>query len=107
MSAADFQDIGTPGDYLRTSTALAQREGDHLISGRGVEIAPTARLRGTAVWDDVLIAAGVTLVDCVVGDGVRIPAGAHYERCAIVPATGRAPRPGERMDGELLLAAIE
>ncbi len=104
---ARFQDIGTPADYLRTSTGLARLEGDQRVSRRGVEIAPTARLRDTAVWDDVTVGAHATLVECVIGDGVRIPDGSHYERCAIVPAAGREPRPTERIDGGLLLAPLD
>lgn len=104
---ARFQDIGTPADYLQTSTALARLEGNRLVSPRGVEIAPTARLQDTAVWDDVTVGAHATLVECVIGDGVRIPEGAHYERCAIVPAAGRDPRPTERVDGGLLLAPLD
>lgn len=107
VSGAAFQDIGTPGDYLRTSAGLARLEGDRMVSRRGVEIAASARLQGTAVWDDVSIGAHVTLVDCVVGDGARIPNGSRFERCAIVPAAGRQPRTGEHIVGGLLLAPLD
>jgi NDP-sugar pyrophosphorylase family protein len=90
ISDATFQDIGTPADYLRTSLELTLDEGDHLAAGCNLEIAPSARVIRTAVWDDVTIGARSTLVDCVVGDGVRIPDDAHFERCAIVPVS-RAP----------------
>jgi NDP-sugar pyrophosphorylase family protein len=106
VSAASFQDIGTPADYLRTSVQLAQEEGDRLTAGRNVEVAASATVRGTAVWDDVVIGAHATLIDCIVGDGARIPDHAKYERCTIVPAGARSPAERERIADGLLIAPL-
>jgi mannose-1-phosphate guanylyltransferase len=110
VSTASFRDIGTPSDCLQTSLELARIEGDRLTEGHGSRIDEGARLTRTAVWDDVTIGPGAVLTDCIVGDGASIPAGARYERCAIVPfaRTGEEPRlrEGERIDGELLLKAL-
>jgi ADP-glucose pyrophosphorylase len=38
----------------------------------------------SALWDDVAIGANARIDECVVADGVTIPAGADYRRCAIV-----------------------
>lgn len=107
VSDASFQDIGTPADYLRTSVQLARDEGDRLVSGRGVRVHPTAIVRDSALWDDVTVGAGATIVECVLADGVRIPEGARFERCAIVPAEGRTPGPRERIDRGLLVAPLD
>jgi NDP-sugar pyrophosphorylase family protein len=106
VSAASFQDIGTPADYLRTSVQLAQMEGDRLAAGRNVQVAASATVRGTAVWDDVAIGAHATLIDCIVGDGARVPDHARYERCAIVPAGVRTPAEGERLADGLLISPL-
>lgn len=103
---AGFRDIGTPADYLRTSVQLAGEEGDRLIAGRNVRIADSAVVRGSAVWDDVVIGARSRLTDCVVADGARIPSDAAYERCAILPAAGRTAAEGERVVDGLLIAPI-
>jgi mannose-1-phosphate guanylyltransferase len=104
---ASFQDIGTPADYLRTSVQLARAEGDRLAEGRNVRVAASAVVRGTAIWDDVVIGARATLVDCVVGDGACIPDDARYERCAIVPAGARRPAAGERIADGLLIVSLD
>lgn len=105
--SASFRDIGTPADYLRTSIELAASEGDRLAGGARAQCAPSARVERTAVWDDVTIGERAVLVDSIVGDGAHIPAGARYERCAIVPAGGRTPASGERIEGGLLVKPLE
>ena len=60
----------------------------------------SAVLERSMVWDDVTVGARAHLQDCIVADGARIPDGARYERCAIVPAGDLVPAAGERIDGE-------
>ena len=103
---AAFRDIGTVADYLNTSAELAASEGNRMVSGDRVDIAASARTVRTAVWDDVTIGRDAELIECVVGDGSRLPDGARYTRCAIVPAGGRTPREGERVEGGLLIRSI-
>jgi NDP-sugar pyrophosphorylase family protein len=103
IADAPFHDIGRPADYLQTSLDLAASEGDRLIGRVNVTIDPSAELRRTAVWDNVAIGADAVLYDCIVGDGVEIPAGARYRRCAIVPAGTSAPHTGEQVEGQLLV----
>ena len=81
---AIFRDIGTPADYLATCVHLAALEGDHMVSRRGTRIDASARLYRSAVWDDVTIGAAAELTECIVCDGVTVPAGAVYRRVAIV-----------------------
>ena len=105
ISDASFSDISTPLDCLRTSLALRASEGDRLVS-RTARIAPTAVVEGTAICDDVVVGAEAQLRNCIVADRVTIPAGAHYERVAIVPAGTRAAAGDERIDGDLLIRPI-
>lgn len=105
VSDAGFRDIGTARDCLSTSLELARLEGDRLVSPRA-RVDADAILERTIVWDDVTVGRGARLVDCILGDGVRIPAGAVYERCAIVPANDHAPAPQERIEDGLLLRPL-
>ena len=106
VSGAAFQDIGTPEDYFATSVELAATEGDRLASGAGLHVDQTAHVVRTVIWDDVTIGAAASLTDCIVTDGVVIPDGVRYERCAIVPAASCDPEPGQRIDGALLITPL-
>jgi NDP-sugar pyrophosphorylase family protein len=83
-STAEFLDVGTVADYFRTVETVARREGRDLDCGADVTIHPTATVHRSVVWDRVDVREHAHLVECVVGDDVVIPAGARYERCAIV-----------------------
>jgi NDP-sugar pyrophosphorylase family protein len=107
ISNASFRDIGTPADYLDTSAQLAALEGDRMASGKRTCIDDSASVLRSAVWDDVRIGGGAEIIECILCDGVEIPAGAQYRRCAIVPAGARSPQADERIDGGLLIRGID
>lgn len=86
-----LHDFGAPNDYLAASLAIAEAEGlAALPPGERSRIDPSAVLVRTAVWDDVVIEAGCRLADCIVADGVRLPAGAVCER-QVVTTVGKGP----------------
>jgi NDP-sugar pyrophosphorylase family protein len=105
ISPASFLDIGTPRDCLDTSLALAEVEGAHLMGTR-VRIEDSAVLSRTVLWDDVTVGARAQLRECIVGDGVRIPEDARFERCAIVPADNRSPREDEQIEQGVLIRRL-
>lgn len=86
-SEAEFLDVGTAADYLRTVEAVASREGAALDVGEGTRIDPAAEVRGTILWDRVVVPAGAELINCVVADDVHVPA-QRFERCTLVTAAG-------------------
>jgi NDP-sugar pyrophosphorylase family protein len=90
VSDAAFQDIGTPADLLQTSLQLAAADGrrDRPRWGRDVIVHPSARVSRSVLWDNVAVGENAVLQECVVADGVVIPAGADFQRCAIVRNNG-------------------
>jgi NDP-sugar pyrophosphorylase family protein len=76
-----FFDVGSPADYLRTVNALSPAA---IEPGRRAVIDPSARLTRAILWDDVEVGANVVLQDCVVTDGVRVPAGSVYTRSILM-----------------------
>lgn len=84
---AAFWDVGTPSDYWRTSLAFAAAEsGGRLMPGRNSSVDPSARVASSILWDDVAVGADCRLDECIVTDGVRVPAGTHLSRQILVRA---------------------
>lgn len=90
VSNATFRDIGTPADLLETSLDLAALDGrpGRPRWGRRVRVAASAAVSRSELWDDVTIGENVQLQECVVADGVTLPDGAVYQRCAIAQSGG-------------------
>lgn len=105
MCTAEFFDIGTPDDYLRTSLVLARREDGATLHGLRTRIDATARVEDSILWDDVDVGAGSTLRACIVTDGVRVPADTSWSRVSLRSAAGEL-APGERHIGELAVASL-
>jgi NDP-sugar pyrophosphorylase family protein len=94
---AEFLDIGTPADYLETSLRLAGREGIDLASHARID--STARVERSVLWDDVVVEEGALLRECVVADGVRVPAGTSWHGVTIRLASGELADGERRIDG--------
>jgi mannose-1-phosphate guanylyltransferase len=105
VCAAEFLDIGTPDDYLRTSLLLSAREGTGVAQGAGTRVAATARIDDSILWDDVEVGAGSMLKQCIVTDGAHVPEDTSWVGVTLRYADGEL-APGERRIGELAIASI-
>lgn len=105
-SSSQFFDIGTPADYLATSLLFSERDPHAPSAGHRVSIAATAGVERSVLWDDVEVGPGATVSDCVVTDGVRVPADTSFHGVTL-----RVPRGDitvkERLIEGLAVAAIE
>ena len=80
-----FHDVGTPADYLAASLEIARTEGlDTLPTGNRNRVHPTAVLTRTVLWDDVVIGEHCRLTDCIVADGVELPAHTIAARTVVI-----------------------
>jgi NDP-sugar pyrophosphorylase family protein len=104
-TSAEFFDIGTPADYLDTSLRLGDREGHAAGASSSTQVAPSARVERSVLWDDVVVEAGTMLRECVVTDGVRVPAGTSWHGVTIRVADGELAE-GERRIGDLAIASL-
>ena len=100
---AEFFDIGTPSDYLETSLRLAARE--RTATAAHAEIRQTARVERSVLWDDVIVEDGAMLRECVVTDGVRVPADTSWHGVTIRNASEEL-APGERRIDGLAIASL-
>lgn len=85
---AEFFDIGTPSDYLATSLLLHRREPGSSLAGARNTVDVSARLTDTILWDDVVVESGAHLRECVVTDGVRVPADTSWHGVILRRADG-------------------
>lgn len=102
---AEYLDIGTPADYLDSSLRIAEREGTAATVGRRARIAEDARIERSILWDDVVVEAGAMLKECVVADGVRVPADTSWHGVTLRHAAGEL-APGERRVGNLAISSL-
>ena len=103
--AAECLDIGTPADYVATTRLLASREAGAAPGGARTEIHPSARVLDSILWDDVVVERDVELRECIVTDGVRVPAGSAWTGVAMRVATEEL-SPGERRVDRLAIAPV-
>ena len=101
---AEFLDIGTPADYLDTALLIAAREG-RTLSGARVHLGRGAVVERSVLWDDVAVGAGAFVRECVVTDGVHVPADTSWRGVTIRRADGDL-APGERRVGDLAVASL-
>lgn len=107
-SDAAFLDIGTAADYLDTCLGLARSEGaGDVIAGARSVVEEGASVGRSVLWDDVRVACGAVVQECVVADGASVPAGARLSRQVVVREPGRMPGPGETRIGDLLVSPLD
>jgi NDP-sugar pyrophosphorylase family protein len=89
VSESQFWDVGTEAEYWRTSLAFMREEhrGD-TIQGDRAQIAASARVTRSILWDDVVVGADAILDECIVADGVRVLPGETYRRQVLVRPKG-------------------
>lgn len=102
---AEFFDIGTPADYLSTALLLAERDGHATPHGARPRIHPTATVESSILWDNVEVGEGAMVRQCVVTDGVRVPADTSWIGVTIRPA-GDELAAGETLIENLAIASL-
>jgi NDP-sugar pyrophosphorylase family protein len=102
---AEYLDIGTPADYLDTSLLVARREGWNASSVPTARVDASARVERSILWDDVVVEAGAMLKECIVTDGVCVPADTSWHGVTLRIADGER-APGEKRIGDLLVASL-
>jgi NDP-sugar pyrophosphorylase family protein len=101
---ADFLDIGTPADYLNTALTLADRDGLP-CAGMNSQVDFSARVERSVLWDDVVVEAGAMLKECVVADGVVVPADTSWHGVTLRVPT-RELAAGERVIDGLAVCSL-
>lgn len=86
VGAGDWYELSTLARYLEISLAFMRRAGLSYTADQGCEIDSSAQISDSVLWRDVRVATGARIHQCVLADGVTIPAQAQFERKIIVRA---------------------
>jgi len=104
VAKGDWFELSTLERYLSVSLEFLGRAGQDWIADEGCRLDAEARIERSILWRRVEVEQGSELVECVVGDDVRIPAGAKFHRAAIVRAdlAQHLEKPEKARPGEIL-----
>ena len=82
---AQFWDVGTTTDYWRTSQAFTATAGPPSSGiSQSARIDASARVTRSILWDDVQVGPDAVIDECILTDGVHVPAGAAYRRAILI-----------------------
>ena len=86
VTAGNWYELSTIPRYLDITLAILNGANEGVTAGRNSNIALTANVKDSILWDDVTIAAGATVERAILGDGVKINANETIKNAAIVRA---------------------
>src|SRR3954454_19611401 len=79
-----WYELSTIQRYLEISLRLLAQQGRSVFAGAACEIASTATVHESILWDRVTIGKDARVSRAIIGDGVHIPDGAVIENAAVV-----------------------
>jgi NDP-sugar pyrophosphorylase family protein len=87
VGSGQWHELSTIRRYLEVSLLLLAEQGANVHNGKRSNIALTAEVTNSIIWDDVTIETGATVNRAVLGDGVCLPVGEIIEDAAVVCAS--------------------
>ncbi|MGH9836157.1 MAG: sugar phosphate nucleotidyltransferase [Blastocatellia bacterium] len=99
-----WRELSTIERYLTISLEFLEREGRDVVMDEGCVIESDAKVERSVLWKRARVERGAKLTECIVGDDVRIPAGAEFKRAAIVraDAASLSERPEKALPAEVI-----
>lgn len=104
VASGEWYELSTLERYLTVSLKFMEQGGQNWIAGEGCRIDPAARIARSVLWQRIEVGRGADLRECLVGDDVRIPPDARFQRVVIVRAdvAARLERPAKASPGEII-----
>jgi len=104
VAKGDWFELSTLERYLSVSLEFLRRDGRDWIADEGCRIDPEARIERSVLWRRVQVEREAEVVECIVADDTRVPAGAKFHRAVIIRADRASPleRPEKALSGEIL-----
>ncbi|MEP6925227.1 MAG: NDP-sugar synthase [Pyrinomonadaceae bacterium] len=86
VATGNWYELSTIPRYLDVSLAMMDRASKGVVSGANAQIAATAKVSDSILWDNVCVKDGATIERAILGDGVVINAGETIKNSAVVRA---------------------
>ena len=86
VGEGDWYELSTLARYLEISLEFMRRDNIEFTADEGCGIDPSASVKDSVLWRNVKISSGAKINQCIIADGVKIPANSEYERKVIVRA---------------------
>jgi NDP-sugar pyrophosphorylase family protein len=86
VTPGNWRELSTIQRYLDISLAVLRESNNDVSIGKNADIALTAIVRDSILWDDVTIEPGAFIERAILGDGVYIRAGETIKNAAVVRA---------------------
>lgn len=96
VAKGQWYELSTMRRYLEISLKLLKAGGRNSFAGLHAQIATTATVEDSILWDDVKVGSEARVSRTILADGVEIPAGEVIENAAVVRASlieGSTPPP--------------
>jgi NDP-sugar pyrophosphorylase family protein len=96
-----WRELSTLKRYLDISVEMLKERGQAYVTGRNCDVASTAQITESLLWDNVTVSSHAYVRGCILADGVRISAGCSFQRAVVVRRElieGKTP-PEKAVDG--------
>jgi len=103
VAAGRWLELSTIQRYRDISLLLLREGGETISTGAGCQIAPSAVVKDSVLWDNVVVAEGARVQRAILADNVHVAANEVLEDVAVVCASlvaGKTP-PAKALKGEL------
>lgn len=85
VGTGTWRELSTLKRYVDISVEMLKERGQSYVTGADCELAPSAEVSDSVLWDNVKINAAAQIRRSVLADDVQIPDAAVIENCVVVP----------------------
>jgi mannose-1-phosphate guanylyltransferase / phosphomannomutase len=85
VGTGTWRELSTLQRYVDISVELLQERGESYVAGRNCDVASTAQVSDSVLWDNVTVGSNAYVRGCILADGVRISEGCSFRNAVVVP----------------------
>jgi NDP-sugar pyrophosphorylase family protein len=84
VATGTWRELSTLKRYLDISVEMLKERGQTYVAGRNCDIASTAQVSESVLWDNVTVGINAYVHGCILADGVRISPGCSFRDAVVV-----------------------